>query len=100
MSFSPPLIQALARLGEPLYLCEPPTGYPDVAEAWVNTGSMLNRINFAAALVADQVPNVRVRPELVSVPGLSKKTRAVTREETEPARIAALLLGSPEFQRR
>ncbi len=63
VGFSPPLLQAVGRLGEPLYLCEPPTGYPDVAEAWINTGLMLNRVNFATSLVSNQLPNVRVQPK-------------------------------------
>jgi hypothetical protein len=37
-------------MGEPLYLCEPPTGYPDVAKAWIGSGSLLTRINFATDL--------------------------------------------------
>ena len=28
----------LAQMGEPLYLCQPPTGYSDRADAWVNSG--------------------------------------------------------------
>ena len=45
-----PLVQALRELGMPLYSCQPPTGYSDKAEAWVNTGALLNRMNFAVAL--------------------------------------------------
>ena len=37
-------------MGEPLYLCQPPTGYADTAEAWVNAGALLARVNFAVAL--------------------------------------------------
>ena len=40
----------LQGMGEPLYLCEPPTGYPDVAKAWIGSGSLLTRINFATNL--------------------------------------------------
>ena len=43
----PGLVEWTARLGEPLYQCQPPTGYSDQAEAWVNTGALLNRMNFA-----------------------------------------------------
>ncbi len=100
VGFSPPLLQTVARLGEPLYLCEPPTGYPDVAAAWINTGLMLNRVNFAGALAAGQVPNVKINPEAVRLPELGEKTSAALKQETEPARIAGLILGSPEFQRR
>ena len=36
-----PLVQALRDLGMPLYQCQPPTGYADRADAWVNTGALL-----------------------------------------------------------
>ncbi len=100
VGFSPPLLQAVARMGEPLYLCEPPTGYPDVAQAWVNTGLMLNRVNFATALAANRLPRVRVRPQAVRLPNLSQRTQAALSKESEPVGMAGLLLGSPEFQRR
>src|SRR5262249_14979983 len=45
-----PAVQTLRDLGMPLYMCQPPTGYADRAEAWVNTGALLNRMNFALAL--------------------------------------------------
>src|SRR2546429_1578815 len=32
-----PLVQWVGRIGEPLYQCQPPTGYSDKADAWVNT---------------------------------------------------------------
>jgi uncharacterized protein (DUF1800 family) len=37
----------------PLYGCQPPTGYSMTADAWVNTGALLNRMNFAVSLVGD-----------------------------------------------
>ena len=42
------------QLGMPLYFCQPPTGYEDTADAWVNTGALLNRMNFALALAGEQ----------------------------------------------
>jgi len=54
-----PLVQWVGRIGEPLYQCQPPTGYADKAEAWVNTGALLNRLNFALALAANKMPGVR-----------------------------------------
>jgi uncharacterized protein (DUF1800 family) len=41
------LVQWTARMGEPLYGCQPPNGYSSKADAWVNTGALLNRMNFA-----------------------------------------------------
>ena len=40
-----------ANLGMPLYGCQPPTGYSMTADAWVNTGALLNRMNFAVQLM-------------------------------------------------
>jgi uncharacterized protein (DUF1800 family) len=47
-----PMVGELRQLGMPLYGCQPPTGYADTADAWVNTGALLNRMNFAMQLVA------------------------------------------------
>ncbi len=56
---SMPLVQWVGRIGEPLYQCQPPTGYSDKAEAWVNTGALLNRLNFSLALAANKVRGSR-----------------------------------------
>ncbi len=54
-------IQAmLAKMGEPLYGYQAPTGYPDTAEDWVNTGALLERLNFAVALASNRIPGTRV----------------------------------------
>ena len=50
-----PLVQWTGRIGEPLYECQPPTGYSDKADAWVNTGALLNRLNFSLALAGNRV---------------------------------------------
>lgn len=56
---SMPLVQWVGRIGEPLYQCQPPTGYSDKAEAWVNTGALLNRLNFSLALAGNKVRGAR-----------------------------------------
>ena len=56
----PALARAVAQIGEPLYGAQPPTGYPDVAEAWVNTGALLSRLNFALSLTENRLPGTRV----------------------------------------
>src|SRR6266568_1440554 len=50
-----PLVQWVARIGEPLYQCQPPTGYSDKAETWVNTGALLNRLNYSLALTGNRM---------------------------------------------
>jgi uncharacterized protein (DUF1800 family) len=54
------LAQWVARIGEPLYQCLTPNGYSDKAAAWVSTGALLNRVNFAVALTANKVRGAQV----------------------------------------
>ena len=54
-----PLVEWVSRIGEPLYQCQPPTGYSDKAEAWVNSGALLNRLNFSLALAGNKVRGSR-----------------------------------------
>jgi uncharacterized protein (DUF1800 family) len=54
-----PLVGWVGRIGEPLYQCQPPTGYSDKAETWVNTGALLNRLNFSLALAGNKVRGSR-----------------------------------------
>ena len=109
------LVAASRDLGMPLYMCQPPTGYADRADAWVNTGALLNRMNFAVMLTSNRYRDGRgglgatlpdpaaAKDALVSsVLGgdLSESTMAtVARAEQAPQAIA-LVLGSPEFQKR
>jgi uncharacterized protein (DUF1800 family) len=55
-----PLTQWVARMGEPLFLCQPPTGYSDKAETWVNAGALLNRLNFALTFAGDKMNGATV----------------------------------------
>ncbi|MFN0124482.1 MAG: DUF1800 domain-containing protein [Blastocatellia bacterium] len=50
----------IAQMGEPLFQCQPPTGYDETAETWVNTGALLQRMNFALALSANRINGTRV----------------------------------------
>jgi len=54
-----PLVQWVGRIGEPLYQCQPPTGYSDKAETWVNTGALLNRLNYSLALAGNKLRGSR-----------------------------------------
>ncbi len=57
---APGLLFWIARMGEPLFLCQPPTGYSDLSSTWVNTGALLERMNFATALVAGRIRGAKV----------------------------------------
>jgi uncharacterized protein (DUF1800 family) len=54
-----PLVQWVGRIGEPLYQCQPPTGYSDKADTWVNTGALLNRLNYSLALAGNKMRGAR-----------------------------------------
>jgi uncharacterized protein (DUF1800 family) len=56
----PGLNQWITRMGQPLYGFQTPNGYSDMAEDWVNTGALLERMNFGLALVSNRVPGTRV----------------------------------------
>lgn len=52
--------QWIARMGQPLYGFQTPNGYSDVAEDWVNTGALLERLNFGLSLASNRIPGTRV----------------------------------------
>lgn len=54
-----PLVQALNRMGMPLYGSQPPTGYSMKASAWVNSAALINRMNFALALGNARIKGVQ-----------------------------------------
>jgi hypothetical protein len=56
----PQLHQWIARMGEPLYGFQTPNGYSDTAESWVNTGGLLERLNFGLTLASNRIPGTRV----------------------------------------
>ena len=117
------------ELGEPLLACTPPTGYKEVSKIWVGSGALVERLNFALALTQHRVADVKFsiknllgetdphqstavlnKCEAALVPGqLSPGTRAVLDRAVVPpegdrpidtSKLVALLLGSPEFQRK
>jgi uncharacterized protein (DUF1800 family) len=120
------IAKQIAEMGQPLYLCQPPTGYSDTAEAWVSSGALLARLNFALALAEGRVPGTQADSGILRLAGsspgrgvdtaahwligtdISEETLAtiskrVADGETgaEPSTlVAGLLLGSPEFQRQ
>jgi uncharacterized protein (DUF1800 family) len=63
---SPRLAQFVAKMGQPLYQYQPPSGFPDRAEQWVNTGALLERLNFGLALSANRIPGTIVDPARVT----------------------------------
>jgi uncharacterized protein (DUF1800 family) len=108
-----PLVQALRDLGMPLYGAQPPTGYADRADAWVNSGALLSRMNFAVALTSGRMRALGGVPASSSVDDarqtlmasglagdVSERTAETVARATTTPQAIALILGSPEFQKR
>ncbi len=107
-----PLVREVQTLGMPLYMCQPPTGYKDTGDAWVNTGALVSRMNLALRLTSGQVrgtdirnPESAIRDPQSAIQVLlngdaSETTRATVSKATDAPKMIALTLGAPEFQRR
>jgi uncharacterized protein (DUF1800 family) len=72
---------SIARMGEPLYQCQTPNGYPDRGDHWLGTGAVLERLNFALALTAGRIEGTSVRLD-------------------EPVNSVVKRIGSRDFQMR
>ena len=49
---------AIAQLGQPVWGRDTPDGWPDNAQAWMNHGGLLGRVNFATGAVEEFLPEV------------------------------------------
>jgi uncharacterized protein (DUF1800 family) len=117
------------ELGEPLFACTPPTGYKEISKFWVSPGALIERLNFAMALTQQQVSDVSFKPQsildgtdldnpeavlnqCVAVflqNNITDTTRKVLEQTAlpsgesktvNPSKLIALIIGSPEFQRK
>lgn len=77
-------------MGEPIYGYQAPTGYPDAAEDWVNTGALLERLNFGLALANNRIPGTRVN---LSRFAKDEKTSAADKSQTMERFLDVLLQG-------
>ncbi len=57
---TPRYAQLVSRLGQPIFGHQAPNGYPETGDAWMNTGAILNRINFGLAAASGRVPGVKL----------------------------------------
>jgi uncharacterized protein (DUF1800 family) len=80
--------QVVALLGQPSYGHQAPNGWPETGDAWMNTGAILNRINFGLALAAGRLPSASVAHW-----SEAGRLRAAPREEQVDAVVAAFLGG-------
>jgi uncharacterized protein (DUF1800 family) len=57
---TPRTAQLVAFLGQPIFGHQAPNGWPETGDAWMNTGAILNRINFGLAVAAGRVPGAQL----------------------------------------
>jgi uncharacterized protein (DUF1800 family) len=90
---TPRTAQIIASMGQPIYGHQAPNGYPETGEAWLNSGAILNRINFGIAIAAGRVPGAAV-DQIAGFDALRNAER-----ERQVDAVSATLLGgsvSPE----
>jgi len=86
---TPRTAQMIAYLGQPIYGHQAPNGWPETGDAWMNTGAILNRINFGMAAAANRIPGANVR----SIPGIDSLVTAPRQKQVD-AVVSVLLGGS------
>jgi uncharacterized protein (DUF1800 family) len=98
-----PLVAALDKLGMPLYGMQTPNGYSWQSDAWLNTGALVSRMNFALIMTGDKLPGVRTDwTKLLDAPaGPGKQVAFLTTDGVDPETVAKerklerILLGQP-----
>ena len=121
------LLGQIGTMGEPIFQYQAPTGFPEDSRKWVSSGALISRLNFSLSLTQGRINDVKLEDPAEDAGSemnvnamidrvsnrilhgqISSATRATLLREAQadsgtkvtPATIAALLLGSPEFQRR
>ena len=54
------LYQWINKMGQKIYNYQAPTGFPDKGQYWINSGSLLNRMNFGLALASGRIPGIKL----------------------------------------
>nr|WP_047575486.1 DUF1800 family protein [Methylobacterium sp. ZNC0032] len=97
------IIGPVGVMGQPFWQPSGPNGYADDNAAWASAEGLKTRVDVAAGWgrqAAGSVADPRVLAEDMLWPLLSPETKqAVARAESKPQALALLLM-SPEFQRR
>jgi uncharacterized protein (DUF1800 family) len=92
----------LNLLGQPLWSPAGPNGFPDSNAAWAAPEGMKLRLDIAAQVASRSAENLDARDllELVAADAASTETRQTIERAESRQQALALLLMSPEFQRR
>lgn len=55
-----PVLDAIGRMGQPVFGRITPDGYADRADQWLSSGAMIARFNFASALATNRIKGTRI----------------------------------------
>ncbi len=91
-----PVVQALDRLGMPIYGMQTPNGYSSQADAWVSSNALLTRMNFALVLAGNRLGGTHIDWNVL--PGTLGNDGALPDETTE-RRLEQVLLGEPATEK-
>ena len=101
-----PLVQALDKLGMPLYGMQTPNGYNWMAETWVNSADLVNRMNFGLGLSSDRIPGVQTDwTRLLGETGPAMESAALTTgtagetAAVKEGKLELMLVGQPVSDR-
>lgn len=98
------------RMGQKMYFYQAPTGFPDKGQYWINTGALLNRMNFGLALASERIPGIKLdllalnsrhEPES-AVDALAKYSKLIMpeRDLNETIKRLTPLLNDPELVKK
>jgi uncharacterized protein (DUF1800 family) len=116
-------VNVIAKMGEPIYDCDDPTGVYDQAEAWMDAGVLTSRWDYAWKMARGSIRGVKVPDEFFGRYAALQPTAArdkmvhdvigadigdrtaqsLTQAAQSPndrKRMLAILLGSPDFQQQ
>jgi len=48
------------KMGQKMYFYQAPTGFPDKGQYWINTGALLNRMNFGLAIASQRIGGTKL----------------------------------------
>jgi uncharacterized protein (DUF1800 family) len=89
-------------LGQPLWSPAGPNGFPDTNAAWAAPEGMKLRLDISARVASKLADSIDPRDllELAAADAASQETRRTIERAESRQQALALLLMSPEFQRR
>jgi uncharacterized protein (DUF1800 family) len=97
------LTALFTRMGQRPYYAPGPNGWSDIGDDWIGPDPIWKRLEFASAVgasMANAGRNPNTVAEDVLGPTLTRATRDAIAKAESPAQGLAMLMVSPEFQRR